>query len=307
MATADTESLRKDAVRTAFILARIPAGRRGLAGPATSARSLRLADCATAAKPVSSECMKVQVLERAFDILELLSREQCGLGLTDIGQRLDLHKSTVHRLLASLRQRGYIEKTAEGTYRLGMEFIELSSLHLNNLELKTEAQPLLRELAKRVNNTVFLAMLQDNEVVYIDKMETHNSLRKYSIIGKRAPLHCTALGKAMLSGRADTEIKETFAQRGLTKYTPKTFAAIDRLVTEIGKTRTRGWSVDDEEYEKGVRCVGAPIRDYRNQVIGAVSTSGSVAMIPRDKVKEIAGSVKAAALEISRRMGYRGD
>lgn len=259
------------------------------------------------AKQVSSESMKVQVLERAFDIVELLSREQHGLSLTDIGQRLDLHKSTVHRLLQSLKDRGYIEKMTGGNYRLGMEFIELSSLHLNNLELKTEAQPLLRGLAAEVNNTVFLAMLQDDEVVYIDKMETHSSLRKYSIIGRRAPLHCTALGKAMLAGRSDTEIRETYGNKPPKRFTPKTFTDVDRLVAEIGKTRARGWSVDDEEYEKGIRCVGAPIRDYRNQVIGAVSTSGSVSMIQKDRVKEIGGTVSKAALEISRRMGYRGD
>jgi IclR family KDG regulon transcriptional repressor len=249
--------------------------------------------------------MKVQVLDRALDIVELLSKEQHGLSLTDIARRLDLHKSTVYRLLQSLKDRGYIEKTAEGNYRLGMEWIELSSIHLNNLELKTEAQPLLRELAGLVNNTVFLAMHQDDEVIYIDKMETHNSLRKYSIIGTRAPLYCTALGKAMLTGRSATEIRQTFKHRKLKGYTPKTFTDVDRLVAEIDKTRARGWSIDDEEYEKGLRCIGAPIRDYRSQVIGAVSTSGSIAMIPRQKVKEIAGHVKKMALEISQRMGYR--
>jgi IclR family KDG regulon transcriptional repressor len=250
--------------------------------------------------------MKVQVLDRALDIAELLSREQHGLSLTDIAGRLGLNKSTVHRLLQSLKSRGYIEKTDVGTYRLGMEWIELSSVYLNNLELKTEAQPLLRELAGLAKNTVFLAMLQDDEVVYIDKMETHNSLRKYSIIGRRAPLYCTALGKAMLTGRSENEIRQEFAHRKLKRYTPKTFTDVDRLAAEIERTRARGWSIDDEEYEKGIRCIGAPIRDYRSQVIGAVSTSGSVTMVPRQSVKEIGGHVKKAALEISRRMGYRG-
>jgi IclR family KDG regulon transcriptional repressor len=250
--------------------------------------------------------MKVQALERAFDILELLSREQHGLSLTDIGHRLDLHKSTVHRFLQALKERGYIEKTAHGNYRLGMEFIELSSLYLNNLELKTEAQPLLRELATLTANTVFLAILQDEEVVYIDKMETFNSLRKYSIIGRRAPLYCTALGKAMLSGRSDAEIRQLFADQELARYTPATLTDIERLIEEIAKTRERGWSIDDEEYEAGLRCIGAPIRDYRNQVIAAVSTSGSIAMIPKQKVKVIGGHVRKMALEISRRMGYRG-
>jgi IclR family KDG regulon transcriptional repressor len=251
--------------------------------------------------------MKVQALERAFDILELLSREQHGLGLTEIGNRLDLHKSTVYRLLYVLKERGYIEKTAHGIYRLGLELIELSSLYLNNLELKTEAQPVLRELAGKTGNTVFLATLQEPEVVYIDKMETFNSLRKYSIIGQRAPLYCTALGKAMLSGMSDLQIRQLYESKTLAAYTPRTITEVTALLAEIEKTRGRGWSIDDEEYEQGLRCIGAPIRDYRDQVIAAVSTSGSIAMMPRERIEEFGGLVLGAAKDISRRMGHRGD
>jgi IclR family KDG regulon transcriptional repressor len=250
--------------------------------------------------------MKVQALERAFDILELLSKEQHGLALTEIGNRLELHKSTVYRLLYVLKQRGYIEKTPQGHYRLGLEFIELSSLFLNNLELKTEAQPVLRELSGRTGNTVFLATLLEDQVVYIDKMETFNSLRKYSIIGRRAPLYCTALGKAMLTGKSDAEIRELFGGRNLAAFTPGTLTDVERIVQEVSRTRERGWSIDDQEYEQGLRCIGAPISDYRSQVIAAVSTSGFVSMIPEHKIEELAAYLKKAALDISRRMGYRG-
>lgn len=249
--------------------------------------------------------MTVQSLDRAFDILELLSREQHGLNLTEIGNRLDLHKSTVYRLLQALKQRGYIDKTAQGSYRLGMEFIELSSLYLNNLELKTEAQPILRELSTLSGNTVFLATLQETEVVYIDKMETFNSLRKYSIIGRRAPLHCTALGKSMLTGKTEDQIRQLYRGMNLKVFTAKTITSVDALVEEIEKTRRRGWSLDDEEYEQGLRCIGAPIRDYRDEVIGAVSTSGYVIVITRERIEEIAGYVVKAARDISQRMGYR--
>jgi IclR family KDG regulon transcriptional repressor len=250
--------------------------------------------------------MKVQSLDRAFDILELLSREQHGLNLTEIGNRLDLHKSTVYRLLQALKERGYIDKSAQGSYRLGMEFIELSSLYLNNLELKTEAQPILRELSSLSGNTAFLATLQESEVVYIDKMETHNSLRKYSIIGQRAPLYCTALGKSMLTGKTEEQIRSLYQERELKAFTERTIKSVDALVEEIGKIRRRGWSLDDEEYEQGLRCIGAPIRDYRDEVIAAVSTSGYASVITRERVEEVAGYVVKAARDISRRMGYRG-
>jgi IclR family KDG regulon transcriptional repressor len=250
--------------------------------------------------------MKVQSLDRAFDILELLSREQHGLNLTEIGNRLDLHKSTVYRLLQALKERGYIDKSAQGSYRLGMEFIELSSLYLNNLELKTEAQPILRELSSLSGNTAFLATLQESEVVYIDKMETHNSLRKYSIIGQRAPLYCTALGKSMLTGKTEEQIRSLYQERELKAFTERTIKSVDALVEEIGKIRRRGWSLDDEEYEQGLRCIGAPIRDYRDEVIAAVSTSGYASVITRERVEEVAGYVVKAARDISQRMGYRG-
>ena len=250
--------------------------------------------------------MKVQSLDRAFDILELLSKEQHGLNLTEIGNRLDLHKSTVYRLLQALKERGYIEKTGQGSYRLGMEFIELSSLYLNNLELKTEAQPILRELSSLSGNTAFLATLQDNEVVYIDKMETHNSLRKYSIIGQRAPLYCTALGKSMLTGKTEEQIRRLYEDRELEAFTDSTITSLDALVEEIETVRRRGFSVDDEEYEQGLRCIGAPIRDYRAEIIGAVSTSGYASVITRERVDEIAGYVMKAGRHISERMGYRG-
>jgi len=249
--------------------------------------------------------MKVQSLDRAFDILELLSREQHGLNLTDIGNRLDLHKSTVYRLLQALKERGYIEKSARGSYRLGMEFIELSSLYLNNLELKTEAQPVLRELSSLSGNTAFLATLQESEVVYIDKMETHNSLRKYSIIGQRAPLYCTALGKSMLTGKSEEQIRRMYQGVDMKAFTTKTITTLDALIEEVERIRRRGWSVDDEEYEEGLRCIGAPIRDYRAEVIAAVSTSGYTSVITRERVEEIAAYVVKAARDISQRMGYR--
>jgi IclR family KDG regulon transcriptional repressor len=249
--------------------------------------------------------MKVQSVDRAFDILELLSREQHGLNLTEIGNRLDLHKSTVYRLLQALKQRGYIEKTVQGSYRLGMEFIELSSLYLNNLELKTEAQPILRELSSLSGNTAFLATLQETDVVYIDKMETFNSLRKYSIIGRRAPLYCTALGKSMLTGKTDDQIRQLYGGLELKAFTDRTITCMDDLIADVETTRRRGWSLDDEEYEGGIRCIGAPVRDYRKEVIAAVSTSGYTSVITRERVEEVAAHVVKAARDISQRMGYR--
>jgi IclR family KDG regulon transcriptional repressor len=152
--------------------------------------------------------MTVQSIERVFDILELLSCSPRGINLTEVGKRLDLHKSTVHRLLSVLKRRGYVEKDdATNLYRLGAGFVGLASMYLNSIELKTEAEPHLRNLSKLVNQTVYLATLQGGESVYLDKYEQFDSLRKYSIIGQRRPLYCTSLGKALLMDKTETEIR----------------------------------------------------------------------------------------------------
>jgi DNA-binding IclR family transcriptional regulator len=204
-----------------------------------------------------------------------------------------------------MEQRGYVEKIRDkGLYRLGLKFIELSGVFLNKLELKTEAQPYLQELATLSTQAVYLAIRDEEEIVYIDKVETFQSIRKYSIIGRRAPSYCTALGKALLTGLCNYHLEALFRDKELKTYTLRTITDLNGLIQEIEETRQRGWAEDDEEYEMGVRCIAAPIYDYRNGVIAAVSTSGSTHMIPKDDAERIASCVMEAATNISKRMGY---
>jgi IclR family KDG regulon transcriptional repressor len=249
--------------------------------------------------------MIVQSVERTFDIIEALSHEKDGLGLTDIGKRVGLHKSTVFRLLSSLAEKGYIDKNPKtANYRLSLKFIELSSTFLNNLELKTEALPFLKKLASLTTQAVYFAILDGWEVIYIEKVETFESIRKYDIIGKRAPSYCTALGKSLLSGLSEDEIRERFQAIPLTAFAPNTITNLDRLLQELDLIRARGWSEDDEEYEEGVRCIAAPIYDYRNCVIAALSTSGPKNIISKDRKRELSQYVVEAARDISKTMGY---
>lgn len=248
--------------------------------------------------------MSVQSLDRAFDILELLSRERHGLMLTDIGNRLDLHKSTVYRLLSSLRDRKYIEKDPDsGNYRLGMEFIALSSQYLNSLELKTEAEPYLRRLSERLGETVFLATLQAGEVVYLDKVERFDGLRRYSIIGQRRPVYCTSLGKSLMMDLDSQHIREILGKKPLKKLTNKTITEVDSFLTHIEIVRKRGWSNDDEEYEIGTSCVGAPIRDYRGIIVAAISSAWEGNKTPEDII-ESGVRIKGVAEDISKHLGY---
>ena len=248
--------------------------------------------------------MAVQSLDRAFDILELLSRERKGFALTQISTKLDLHKSTVHRILASLKDRGYIEQSDEtGFYRLGLGFIALTSHYLNSLEIKTEAEPYLRRLSERLGETVFLAVLQEDEVVYLDKVERYDGLRRYSIIGRRVPIHCTSLGKALVMDRKPEELRALFARKPLKKVTEKTVVDIDELLRFFEEFRMRGWAEDIEENEIGVSCVGAPIKDYRGITIAAISSAWE-GYRDSDAVIERGRALKASADDISRHLGF---
>jgi IclR family transcriptional regulator, KDG regulon repressor len=250
----------------------------------------------------------VQSVERAFDILEILSHENSGLPLTEVSRRLNLHKSTVYRLLATLGHRGYVEKVADtGSYKLGLEFIGLSSLYLNNLDLKVESHPYLMRLSQETGKTVFLAILQGCEVVYIDKVETFSSLRKYSIIGQRNPVYCTALGKSFLMTMEDAEIRELLATTIFEKRTEATAGNIETLLARVDEGRTCGWVLDDLEIEDDVRCVAAPILDYSNKAIAAVSVSWDINAHPETDVELTAQRVSAATKAISRRMGNRNE
>jgi IclR family transcriptional regulator, KDG regulon repressor len=250
--------------------------------------------------------MSVQSLTRAFDIVGLLAQEQQGFTLSTIAEQLDLPTSTVYRLLSALKERGYVEQTKKsGVYRLGMTFVDMSSLYLNRLELKTEAEPIMRELSMLTGQTAFLAIRDQWQIVYMEKMEQFSSLRKYCIIGQRKPVYATSLGKSLLLDLEDGEIEALLTGVEFERFGPKTHSDLPRLLFDIQSSRERGWTLDDEEAEGGVRCVAAPIHDYRSQAIAAVSVSWAISAFPDMDIGKAASHVMRAALEISRHMGYQ--
>jgi IclR family transcriptional regulator, KDG regulon repressor len=247
----------------------------------------------------------VQTLERSLDLIEYLSLEKNGSGITEVGNKLGLHKSTVHRLLNALVKRGYVEKDRQTSrYSLGLKFIEIGSLRLNHIELKTEAAPYLRHLAETTRQPVHLAILDGIEAVYIDKIEPVSNLRMYSQIGRRVPVFCSALGKSLLSDLTDDELDKTMIKIEFRNFTKMTHMKAESLHSDILATRLRGWSIDDEEHEEGIRCIGAPVKDYTGKIIAALSVSGDKNVISPERDHEISGMVMNTAQTISRRMGY---
>lgn len=250
---------------------------------------------------------KVQTLARALDIIEVLAVARDGLGVTELGQRTGLHKSTVYRLLSALAERGYVEKHPKNAiYKLGLKFIEISGLFLKQLELKTEALPFMRRLAEIIGQPVHLAIREGPEVIYIEKVESVNSIRMYSQIGRRVPVYCSAIGKILLTGLTKEELANLLSQLQLKRFTANTLISRELLQRDIEKVSLRGWASDDEEHEAGIRCIAAPIYDYTGKIIAAISISGEKRVIRPERDDEFASEVQKTADQISRRMGYVG-
>ncbi|MDL2264312.1 IclR family transcriptional regulator [Synergistaceae bacterium OttesenSCG-928-I11] len=248
----------------------------------------------------------VQVLDRALDIIEYLSAERQPRGPTDIAAATDLNKTTVYRLLSSLQQRGYIEKNeTNGTYRIGVKLVEVASNHINNLELQTEARPYLYEMQSELGLIVHLGILDKHEVVYVEKMDINPNLRRYAQIGARVPAQCSSLGKCLLSGLSSDELAHAMRDCRFPKYTDRTITSLHELKRYLQKVRQQGWAIDDEEYTSGQRCIGAPIYDYRGDIIAAISASGPTSLLTDERIPDTVRSVTKTATEISRRLCYR--
>ena len=247
----------------------------------------------------------VQSLNRALDMLEALGTHKDGLGITALARATGLSKSTAHRLAATLVERGFVEQTLQGGgYRLGLKYIEIASYYINTLELQTEARPYLREITADLGLTAHLGILDGHEVVYVEKLDILPGIRLYSQIGLRVPSYCSSLGKCLLSGLSGEELQILMGGCAFERYTERTLPGLEALRQELRKVRAQVWAIDDEEYEPGHRCVGAPIFDYRGDVVAAVSASGPVTLLDDALLPRVVEKVKAAARKISQRLGY---
>ncbi len=247
----------------------------------------------------------VQSIQRAFDILEVLATERDGMGVTQLGEKLDLHKSTVHRLLNTMMSLGYIDKKPiTGVYCLGMKFVELASLYLGSVELKAEANYYIREYIDRIGLPIQMAILSDGEALYIEKVEQANSIRIYAEIGRRVPVHCSSVGRALVFDHTDEEIAELYKDKEMKKFTPETMTNIDDLIKEVQISRERGWSFNKGEFEDDVKSVAAPIYDYRGVIIAAIGSPYRENPANPRNPAEIAELICELAKTISKRMGY---
>ncbi|MBM7691539.1 DNA-binding IclR family transcriptional regulator [Peribacillus deserti] len=246
----------------------------------------------------------IQSVERALKILDLFDERERELTITEISKRMNLHKSTVHSLLKTLQVQRYISQNEEnGKYSLGLKLFERGSMVLGHLDLRNVARKHLEWLSATTNLTVHLVVLEGQEGVYVDKVEGSGVTVMYSRIGRRVPIHTSAVGKSLVAARTDSELDLLLEGYSYTRPTEKSIGSKEEFLAELEKVRAAGYSIDNEENEPGIVCLAVPIKNYSGNVIAAMSVS-----IPASKAEETheyyVGILKECSSKISQGLGY---
>ena len=247
----------------------------------------------------------VNSVKRAFAILTLLGIKG-RMTLSQLCRELKIPKSTAFSILETLEHEQAVAREEEtGMYTLGIRLLELGQEAQQNFELRRVASPILQQLNREIDETVHLTVLDNDVVLYVDCYESSKRLRTYSVIGVRAPLYCTAVGKAILAFLDYDEQMRIINRMQFQQFTPNTITDRDALLRNLEEVRQRGYSVDDIEHEEGVRCVGAPIYNNKGRVCASLSISGPASRITTERIEDFGQKAISTAQEISRRLGYR--
>lgn len=257
-------------------------------------------------KQPSNPSQKVQVIDRAAEVLAVLSHHPDGLTLTELTQATGLHKATALRFLKSLEQNGFAEKEGSGKFwGLGPAIFEMASRASRRNDLRELARPVMEAISAELGETVQLAILVGNEIVYVEKIEPENlALKINTQIGSRRPIHCTALGKVICADMDWSRVRAMLDSAGMAAQTPQTITDPERFGEELRKVRESGYAVDDREYNNLVACAAAPVRNASGIVAGlSVSSLGIAADSAR--FAALVDAIKAGAERLSEKLGYK--
>jgi IclR family acetate operon transcriptional repressor len=245
----------------------------------------------------------LQSVNRALRALELIA-EAGELGVSELGRRLDVHKATASRLVATLAERGMVERDpVTEKYRLGFGLIRLAGAAMASMDLVRTARPVLEDLADRTRETVNLGVLSGDAVVYIDQVTGTRSIVAVSWVGRRTPLHATSNGKMLLAS-VDERERDRLLASPLDRTTPATITDPGKLRAQLGEIRARGYATTMEELEEGLNAVAAPIRRADGEVVAALSVSGPAFRMRPVDLPRVGRLTMEAATAISRRLGY---
>ncbi|HYB47694.1 MAG TPA: IclR family transcriptional regulator [Streptosporangiaceae bacterium] len=255
--------------------------------------------------PEREDAGPVQSVDRAVAILEILARDG-EAGVTEVARELGVHKSTASRLLAALDRRELVSQdTARGRFRLGVGLVRLAGAAGRSLDVVQESRPVCQVLARQVGETVNLAILSGRDALYLDQVAGPAALSPHNWAGQRIPLHATSDGKVLLAYLSQAELAGCLTPP-LRRFTDRTITTLDELSPALAEVRQRGFATAVDELEAGLTAIAAPVRDAEGQVVASISASGPSFRIPADRIGQVAESVRRAAAEISRRLGWTG-
>ncbi|MCK5767502.1 MAG: IclR family transcriptional regulator [Candidatus Atribacteria bacterium] len=247
----------------------------------------------------------IKVLNKSISVLEILLYQDSGINITEISEKLGFYPSTTHRILDTLKHWDYVEQDPHTQkYKLGLKILELGMAKLHSMDLVREVAPYLKELVNKYNETVHLGILKEGEVFYLAKEESFQTIRMISYVGKRAPLHCTALGKILLTYLSEEERKKVLGEKILPRLTKNTITDKKKLKKELDDIKKQGIAIDREESEKNILCMATPIRDHQGKVIAALSISSPIFRLDKNKQKNIKKALIETSSKISKNMGY---
>ena len=254
-----------------------------------------------------SDASPVTAVERALNILEAAAQRRDGLTNSEISRKLAIPKSSASYILRTLERRGYLRRETEtGRYRLGLKILSLGGDAQANLDIADVALPFMRTLSERIHLTVHLAVLDQGEAVYVEKVEAPGFFKVNTWVGRRMFLHSTSVGKCLLAWLAKHEVEALVKQQGLKKRTPKTITTMTRLLLDLEQVKHEGYAMDDEENSVGARCLGAPVFDTLGSVVAALGASGTLTQMDEMSLPRIAEALKETARRISRQLQRSG-
>ncbi len=244
----------------------------------------------------------IQVLERAMNLLEAFDENHQEMGVTELADRLGLHKATVHRILRTLEKGGFIQQNRDnGKYHLGWQLIPLGTLALQHFDLRRLASDLLNELLERHQETVDMAIYKAGEMYYIEVLESPQPVKIAARPGRGLPIHCTATGKAFLAF-AGLEDVEKILSRKLKRYTPQTITDPDLIREEFEEIRSKGYATSREEFEVGITAVAAPVFNRKGKVEAVIAIPGPSYRIPNDRMAALGEAVCSASRILTARL-----
>jgi IclR family acetate operon transcriptional repressor len=247
---------------------------------------------------------KNQSLTRALTLLERLSETPTGVSLTDLSYQLGIPTATVHRLLSTFEDLGFVEQdSSQGLWFIGLKAFTVGNAFLSRRDFVASARPHMHALVDQCGETVNLGVIDDGEVVFIGQVESREVMRMIVRLGSRSPIHASGVGKALLAHLSEQRLARILQQRGLAHYTERTIVTPGRLREELDNIRQLGYALDDEEHAVGLRCVAAPIFDENRLALAAISLSGPKARITDSRLDELGVAIRQTADEITQALG----